>query len=419
MRRWEQMACASLLLACGPAGAGDGTSIAASLDAPCDAPPVTLRFAWPDEVRADVRGLDLTESANSDGSGPMRGESHQDLRMESSPDEGGHAVRFVVVGQNRTRSQGFAPDLDGVRPVVVLARDGSVYRVWGVDQMRERMMELVGQGRLDEDDRSHIEPSLTPEAQLATARSHWNWVTHAWNGRTMRCGEPIRERARIPALGLSAGAIDADVTLVYEEQGECPGAPERTCVALRAVQEADPSQVAAALRLRLGRSPGQLRGGAISRTISVVAEPDTLLPHRVVFEEEQRLDWADPRGDYSRIVHDVQVYELSYGGAGRQRSGPSILVGPAGGAYAVLGPDGRPVELPRTPSCARFTACCQLASSRSPSVAVTCARLTAQVGDDCTEELESVRATVRASGGEVPTECAAPAPSAPPPAGAI
>lgn len=419
MSRWEQMAFASVLLACGPAGPEQGT-IAASLSAPCEAPPVTLRFAWPERVSAEVRGLDLTESANGDGSSPMRGESFQDLRMESAPDEGGFAVRFVVLGRNRTRSQGFAPDLDGVRPVVVLGTDGSVYRVWGVDRMRERMMQLVGEGRLDEEDRSHIEPNLTPEAQLATAQSHWNWVTHAWNGRTMRCGEPIRERARIPALGLSAGAIDADVTLIYEEQGECPGAPERTCVALRAVQEADPSQVAAALRMRLGRSPGQIRGGAISRTVSVIAEPDTLLPHRVVFEEQQRLDWADPRGDYSRLVRDVQAYELSYGTAeGRERSGPSILVDPAGGAYAVLGPDGRPVELPRTPSCARFTACCQVAASRSPAVAVTCATLTAQVGDDCSDELDTLRTTLRGSGGEVPTECAAPASSGPPPAGAI
>lgn len=419
MSRWWITACSCALLACGPA-----TNEGATLATPggvCAAPPVTLRFAWPEQVSAEVRALDLTESSNDDGSAPMRGESQQELRMESVPDETGHAVRFVVVGQNRSRSQGFAPDLGGVRPVVVLSADGSVQRVWGADRMLARMMELVRDGQLDEDSRVHIEPNLTAEAQLATAQSHWNWITHVWNGRQMRCGEPVRERARIPAIGLSAGALDADVTLLYEEQGECPDTPERTCVTLRAVQEADPTQVAAALRLRLGNSPGQLRGGAITRTVSVIAEPNTLLPHRVIFEEQQRLDWIDPRGDYSRIVRDVQAYELSYAPAtsGGTSGGATILVTPHGGAYAVLGPDGRPVELPRTPSCARFSACCQIASSRSPTIAVTCGMLTADVGEDCDDELDAARATILGGGTELPSECAPSGPVGPAPDGAI
>lgn len=408
---------ACLLAACGPAGPTEGTTLAAS--SVCSAPPVTLRFAWPERVSAQVSALDLTESSNADGSAPRRGESYQELRMESAPDdEQGHAVRFVVVGRTRSRSQGFAPELGGVRPVVVLGADGAVRRVVGADLMRDRMLELVHAGEIDPETRMHVEPNLTNEAQLATAQSHWDWVTHVWNGRQMRCGEPVRERARIPAIGLSAGALDAEVTLVYEDQGECPGAAGHTCVALRAVQEADPSQVAAALRARLAGSPGQLRSGAITRTVTVIAEPETLLPHRVVFEEQQRLDWIDPRGAYSRIVRDVQAYELSYertaGG-----EGTTILVDPSGGSYAVLGPDGRPVELPRTPSCSRFAACCQVAAARSPSVGLACAMLTATIGDDCTEELETARSIILGGGGELPSECGPPAPIGPAPDGAI
>lgn len=408
---------ACLLVACGPAAPTEGTTVVAAA-VPCSAPPVTLRFAWPERVSAHVRGLDLTESSNADGSHPMRGESDQDLRMESVPDERGHAVRFVVVGRTRTRSQGFAPEIGGVRPVVVLGPDGSVQRVDGADLMRERMMELVRDGEFDAEARRHVEPNLTNDAQLATARSHWDWVTHVWNGREMRCGEPVRVRARIPAMGLGAGALEAEVTLVYERLGECPGARGRTCAALRAIQKADPSQVADALRARFTGSPGQLGGGAITRTVSVIVEPRTLLPHRVVFEEQQRLDWIDPRGNYSRLVRDVQAYELSYEGADGDR-GTTILVGPGGGGYAVLGPDGRPVELPRTPSCTRFAACCQAAAARSSTVGLTCALLTGSAGDDCTEELEAVRSVILGGGGELPTECAPPAPTGPVPEGAI
>ncbi|HBQ17703.1 MAG TPA: hypothetical protein DEF51_43435, partial [Myxococcales bacterium] len=84
----------------------------------CDAPPVDLRFDWPERLSAVVVGSDVTESANADGSAPMRGESRSELRMRTERVEGGVAVRFDVRGETRTRSQGFGPDIAGVRPTV-------------------------------------------------------------------------------------------------------------------------------------------------------------------------------------------------------------------------------------------------------------------------------------------------------------
>ncbi|MEQ9075636.1 MAG: hypothetical protein RLP09_17400 [Sandaracinaceae bacterium] len=393
---------ATLAVGCGgspgPVAATPGAETVA-----CDAPPVELRFDWPERLSAVVVGTDVTESANADGSAPMRGESRSELRMRTERVEGGVAVRFDVRGETRTRSQGFGPDIAGVRPTVLLGPDGAVRGISGASLMRARVAELQAAGHLDASAAAGIAPNLTDAAQVDTARSHWRWVTGVWHGRALRCGEVVRGHAEVPAMGLGAAPLAAEMTLTYQGATPCPSVPDRACVILRADLSADARQAAAEIEARTQDSGVRLVGGTIERKIRLIAEPDTLIPHRVTFEERQQLTWEHAGGRTTRNVRDVQDYELDYA----TRTTTHLVIG-QGGGFAVLGEDGQPLQLPPTPACRRLTACCRAAAAQSSTIATMCAMATATVGEDCDDELEMVVTTVRGSGAEPPAECAPP-----------
>ncbi len=306
---WVARALAALLLVgCGGSPAPDARTPASTEAASSCGPDVSLRFAWPDAVRGRVHALDLTESANADGSAPMRGESRSELALVGRRDGDRTEVRFEVVGDSRTRSQGFGPDIGGVRPTVVLDATGAPVAVQGVEAMRERLSELHRSQQIDDESAQLIAPNLTDEAQLETARSHWRWVTEVWNGRELRCGEAVTDRVRVPAMALGRAALDADLRLLYEGSAPCPSAPDRTCVTLRAELTADPMQAAAEMSM----SGARLLSGRIDRKIRVTVEPASLLLHAVSFEERQRLEWEYDGGRSTRHVRDVQSYEVDY-----------------------------------------------------------------------------------------------------------
>jgi len=248
-----------------------------------------------------------------------------------------------------------------------------------------------------------IAPNLTDAAQVDTARSHWRWVTGVWHGRALRCGEVVRGHAEVPAMGLGAAPLAAEMTLTYQGATPCPSVPDRACVILRADLSADARQAAAEIEARTQDSGVRLVGGTIERKIRLIAEPDTLIPHRVTFEERQQLTWEHAGGRTTRNVRDVQDYELDYA----TRTTTHLVIG-QGGGFAVLGEDGQPLQLPPTPACRRLTACCRAAAAQSSTIATMCAMATATVGEDCDDELEMVVTTVRGSGAEPPAECAPP-----------
>lgn len=394
---------AVLILGCGGAAPEETTTPSASRSSACTDPDVDLRFAWPEGLSARVVGLDLTESANEDGSAPMRGESRSQLTLGARQTPQGLAVRFDVAGETRTRSQGFAPDIAGVRPTVVLGAEGDVVAVTGADLMRGRVQELQNAGQLSGEDAAMILPNLSDAAQLDTARSHWRWVTRIWHGRHMSCGQIIEGREMVPGMGLGAARLEARVRLIYERALPCPSVPDRQCVALRTELAADAVQDSGSVGDRTSGA-ARLVGGSVERKIRVIVEPDTLVPHQVQFDERQRLRWQAGAQRVTRLVRDLQSYEMDYG----QQQSTQIMIDPERGGYAVLDENGQPVQLPPTPTCRRFSACCAAAAQGNPSVSMMCAMFTTQVGEDCTEELEAISVTIRGGGGAVPPECDVP-----------
>ncbi|AKF10537.1 hypothetical protein [Sandaracinus amylolyticus] len=400
----------SLVVACGGAASSSpprDTTPAARAGGGCNVAPVALRFAWPDGMRARVRGVDLTESAFADGSHPMRGESVSELRLEVSAEGDTRRMRFLVEGRNRLRSQGLAPDIAGARPTLVLDGGGAVVGVEGVDEMRRALGDAVARGELDPRSVAMIEPNLTAEAQLATAHAHWDWVVRAWSGQTLGCGQVVRGSATVPALSLGTTTpteVDTELELIGEAPGEAAVSPEARCVALQVRQRARPGSLRSALAGFAAQQGAVLANATLERTIDLVVEVATLAPHRIVVEERTSLTWRAPgQPDLTRNIVDRQDYAFDYAVVptpGAQRS-TQIVVDPEGGGFAVFR-DGQQVQLPPTPACRAFVACCGAIASAGP----ICGILVAQhEGGDCTEELATVRLVAAGGDGEVPTEC--------------
>jgi hypothetical protein len=379
--------------ACGGGSTGARHAEVARPNDACASAPATLRFAWPADLRAHVVGRDLTESRNQDGSAPRRGESASDLRLrvDASGDE--RWVGFEIAREGRFRTTGFAPEVGGRRPRVLLGASGTVMGVDGVDGMRTVLEGAMARGEIDAEQGAAVAHNVTDAVQLGTARAHWDWVVGVWNGRTLRCGEPQRVHAEIPALSFgSAEAVRFDVELELLGDADCGGVPSQPgarCVHLRASQHAGPSAMVPSLRF----AEAQMGAGArivhaqTERHVDVVTEVGSLVPHEVAFEERASLTWrVAGRPDSTRLIRDLQTYRFDYDPeASRART--DIMVDPTTGGFAVLR-DGRPVQLPDTPTCRALVRCCE---ALGPTGGMMCGLAIASFdANDCDEELGMV-----------------------------
>jgi hypothetical protein len=297
--------------ACGGGGTGGRRAEAARTGNACSSEPATLRFAWPADLRAHVVGRDLTESRNRDGSAPRRGESASDLRLRVEQTGADRWVGFEVAREGRFRTTGFAPEVGGRRPRVLLGASGVVMRVDGVEAMRTTLEAAITRGEIDAEQGAGIAHNVTDTVQLGTARAHWDWVVGVWNGRTLRCGEPQRVHAEIPALSFgSAVAVRFDVELELLGDAECGGVPSQPgarCVHLRARQHAGSDAMLPSLRfLEQQMGGGRIVDAETERHVDVITEVGSLVPHQVVFEEHASLTWrvAGER-DSTRLIRDV------------------------------------------------------------------------------------------------------------------
>lgn len=309
-------ACAAASSGCGGAGGSvaQGSTAATTTSAPSDCA-VTLHLAWPESLSAQVTGEDLTESSAADGSAPMRGLSPSDLKARVRGDATGWTIGFEVAGRTRVRSQGFAPELGGVRPVVHIARDGQVDRVTGADAMAAGVRAWLAAGQIDGDTAAMVSVNATDAAQLDNARAHWEWMTRVWNGRSMRCGEPVRETAPVPAMVFSPSRLTADLTLTYVGPSPCPGGRGGTCATLVLNEVARPDSIRDALRAQM-RPGDPITSGTLERRVELVVEPDTLVPHAVTFDERVTITRGPGGPENVRLVHDQQAYRFAYRTAG-------------------------------------------------------------------------------------------------------
>jgi hypothetical protein len=362
---------------------------------------VTLHFAWPETLRAGVVGHDLTDSENADGSSPMHGDSWADLRLVAVAEGPGRSVRFEPTGRTRLRSQGFAPDIGGARPTVHLDAAGAVRSVEGAAAMQRRIEDAVAAHEIEGPDASALLRNATDAVQQGTAAAHWDWLLHAWDGRTLACGAPVRMRAVVPSLSFGEATLETETELEYQGRVACgsDAVGDGGCVRLEIRQrDVGGSATRAIEASRVSGDPGVDRA-AFVRIVRIVTEPATLVPHSVTFEEHWEIAWRAAR-TWTRQIRDEQTYAFDYAAAD-----PPPRVG-----FVVMR-DGHPVVRPDTPRCRWITACCDALAGGALMPQMMCASIAPEEGADCTaEDVSVVQSIFVVSQEPVPPACATPPP---------
>jgi hypothetical protein len=179
----------------------------------------------------------------------------------------------------------------------VVGRDGTYLRTEGL----ERAVELLGAD--DEESRASTRLALERIAAL-----DWELLVGAWAGRSLRPGQPFSYQfpAAVPLLPGVAALLDVEGALAGRvpcEEGEVAA----RCVELTWRASPGPRARAAAVdRIQGSREDGApplaLEGLQAAMEARLVAEPDTLLPHRLLVREELRLAVRQPGGDVEETV---------------------------------------------------------------------------------------------------------------------
>jgi len=253
--------------------------------------PVHLAFAWPPDLQARVT-VDHREWRGSEA-----GRARYAHRMVVAPE--GRGLRVSV---RDAEAEGNTPGLElnvALNETLdqIVGRDGTYLRTDGL----ERAVDILGAD--DEESRASSRLALERIAAL-----DWELMVGAWAGRSLIPGQPVSYQfpAAVPLLPGVPALLDVEVALAGPapcEEGE--GAAR--CVELTWRASPGPRARAAAVeRVQGARGEGApplaVEGLQASMEARLVAEPDTLLPHRLLVREELRLGVRQPGGDVEEMV---------------------------------------------------------------------------------------------------------------------
>lgn len=258
------------------------------------APPgeaVSLQFGWPRGFEARVT---LVHREQRLGGSPASARASHRLVTEQR----GSLTRVLV---RDVEAEGDVPDLEeNVRIsealVQVISRDGTYARTDGLDEALEILSVRDAQAR-----------EVARAALDRIARLDWEVTAGAWAGRSLEAGRPLRRQfsGSIPLLPAAPALLD--VAQAFLGRVSCEEGGVADCVALswRGVPlEADRAAALKHLREENGEGDHTVDveevGGEVEARL--VAEPSTLVPHRLDVTEELRLKVRQPGGDAIVLV---------------------------------------------------------------------------------------------------------------------
>lgn len=332
-RRLRSLAILLAISACSaqrPPETGDGAAAAATATAaPAAAPAsaITLRFGWPEGLRARVR----TTSVKSQVIGPQS--RNQDMVsnyiMTAARSERGTAVVFDEFQVDRP---GTAPEDQMVetvlayRPGFVVDPDGALIELAGLEPLGRLLTPLQERitsapEELQQGLQAVAQTVASEEYLKARASADWSNLIGSWVGKTLTPGVVERKKEQTPPSGLVDQPIATDVTLSISRIDPCHRAQPRDCVRLRLTREPDGDELRDTMLPNLAKMLGvedwgpegapDLRDVTATAQLIVDAEPNTLVPHRIEALRVFSLELYRPSGslqvrDSNRVTSTFQ-----------------------------------------------------------------------------------------------------------------
>jgi hypothetical protein len=281
---------------------------------------VTFRFAWPAPLDAQVRHR-VTRTRS--GAAAATTVARYALRARRAPEEG---LRLETAG---TAWEGDLPFPPALSHIAAAASDRVVQRVAADGEFEGLENAEALRPVLEEAYRASVPPEALERAVAAAlafldadAEERWNRAVGFWIGAELTLGQPyvMRSEARLPLVP----EVTAEAKVEFQVRRRVPcGAAEREarCVEVTLRSAPDPAAVerrldAVAARLSSTGAPvsaAALAGLTLESELVLVTDPETLLPHRVVWTESLRAAGLEA-GPPLEIVERSE-YDWRYGPA--------------------------------------------------------------------------------------------------------
>lgn len=280
------LTCAALL-ACDPSLAAAPKKKAGS------GAPVTLRFAWPESLQAQVtesRTVFVGEATPS----PSITQRYP-FKVETRGEE-----RWLVPGPVEVTPPEYAKVLGGV-PTLVINPSGDLLRAevpQATVDATLQVMVAMSDSKVTPEKEAQLREKLQQQF-TAAAREKWEERVAHWRGLTLSPGRTEKHPTTLKAGTLGGEPLAAEERITVEAGVPCePEAAEARC--LRILRETRPDAKELALRVkdfeaRMSEGLPKERRTHVKKvdlhvTRELVTAPDTLLPYRVRDETSDRVD---------------------------------------------------------------------------------------------------------------------------------
>jgi hypothetical protein len=278
---------------------------------------LALRFAWPKTLEARVT---YRRVASRTGTPERIFTARYTERVTRTADE----LRIASLG---TRWDGEVPYPAGeVRSamraseavVQRIGADGAFVGLLNEDALRPVLQRVYAAAGLSDEEAeeaiSQIETAMVDEA-----REGWNLAVGFWIGAELDFGKAWEKEVDAPVWLLPSLPVKSRVRMEARRRVPCTGSERKArCVELVLHSEPDRAALPALTRAIVARlageaktlPTGEVREVGLASDLTLVTEPDTLLPYRVVWRRAVRATLADDEG--TRELEDVERTEWSW-----------------------------------------------------------------------------------------------------------
>ena len=307
----------------GAKGAAAPAATPAAGDIPGDT--VTLNFAWPEDLDAKVR---YTLSGSATSNTPETFMHTLTVKKagagfevsERGPLEGSDFTAEELILRGELLAASSITSEGAFSGVLDAARDHER----GQDAMRKRF-EAAGQAELYA---KGIGKMYSPAVVSRRSESIWQSMVGHWAGKTLTRGAPeaITFESPVGPASASQRALELTGELRYIGATRCKrGAVEATCVALSIKASADPEKMAETVLESLTsamlndvqtdrlKDMITVEKASAAREIMLIADPKTLLPHKLTITQKLELSVMlkrdpndEPKRQQSVLDHKVE-----------------------------------------------------------------------------------------------------------------